>query len=355
MFADFENHRYKAFALCQPFSIFPQGYHIHNGFSSDAATPPRRKPQAAQAVAGVQAAAEWARRHSGPAPRSHRAPVTLERRPGFRRSGRAPAADVAANGCGVALAVKHQQSLEQLLQSLLRQKTPVFLRKRPGSRVPLRLPRCRSARRSNSNASSAGDMQLLPLAQGPRHHMPAGARQSLGILFSHHHQIHANRQRQGAQRRPQRTQRLLPFLRGERGLGHHHQQIDVGIGPPIPPSPGAKQQHTPWPGFNPGQGGSHRLQVGVDGGGWDRHLCRVGRSLGSEPIGIQQGYLSKSAASPTSGMEASSSARLRREGLINAAVRMARCSASALRPWATARFCRACTIHHRRQAPITQP
>ena len=92
-------------------------------------------------------------------------------------------------------------------------------------------------------------MQLLALAQGPRHHMPAGARQSLGILFSHHHQIYPHLQGQGAQRRPQRTQRLLPFLRGERGLGHHHQQIDGGIGQPIAPSPGAKQQHTPWPGF----------------------------------------------------------------------------------------------------------
>ncbi len=120
-------------------------------------------------------------------------------------------------------------------------------------------------------------MPLLPLAQGPRHHMPAGARQSPGILFSHHHQIYPYRQRQGVQRRPQRTQRLLPFLRGERGLGHHHQQIDVGIGPPIPPCPGAKQQYTPWPGFNPGQGVSHRLQVGFDCGGWVRHGCRLGR------------------------------------------------------------------------------
>ena len=42
--------------------------------------------------------------------------------------------------------------------------------------------------------------------------------------------------------------------------------------------------------MNPGQGSRHRLQVGVDRGGLDRHVCRVGRSLGLEPIGIQQGY-----------------------------------------------------------------
>jgi len=90
----------------------------------------------------------------------------------------------------------------------------------------------------------------------------------------------AHRQRQGAQRRPQRTQRLLPFLRAERGLGHHHQQIEVGIGLCISPCPGAEQQHTPWSGFNPGQGRFHRLQVGIDGGGWDGHLSRVGRSEG---------------------------------------------------------------------------
>ena len=140
---------------------------------------------------------------------------------------------------GWLLAVKHQQSLEQLLQGLLRQKTPVFLRK------------CRGIQGS----PEAAQIQLLALAQGPRHHMPAGARQALGILFP-----------------------------------YHHQQIEVGIGPRIPPRPGAKQQHSPWPGLNPGQGGCHRLQVGIDCGGWERHLCRVGRSLGSEPIGIQQGY-----------------------------------------------------------------
>jgi hypothetical protein len=77
--------------------------------------------------------------------------------------------------------------------------------------------------------------------------------------LTYHHQIHGHRQWQGAQRRPQQTQRLLPFLRGERGPGHHHQQIEVGIGPYIPPGSGAKQQHTSWPGFNTGQGSLHRL------------------------------------------------------------------------------------------------
>jgi hypothetical protein len=33
-----------------------------------------------------------------------------------------------------------------------------------------------------------------------------------------------------------------------------------------------------------------RGAAGIGCGGWDRHLCRVGRLLGSEPIGIQQGY-----------------------------------------------------------------
>jgi hypothetical protein len=32
---------------------------------------------------------------------------------------------------------------------------------------------------------------------------------------------------------------------------------------------------------NPGQVSLHRLQVSVDRGGWDRHGCRVGGSLGS--------------------------------------------------------------------------
>ena len=77
----------------------------------------------------------------------------------------------------------------------------------------------RGSRSREPPQGSAGDLQFLPLAQGPRH--------------------------------PQRMQRLLPFLWGERGLGHHHQQIEVGIGPPIPPRPGAKQQHSPWPGLNP--------------------------------------------------------------------------------------------------------
>ena len=147
----------------------PQG--SAGGFSSAAAAPLRGRPQAAPTAAGLQLAGVWARRRSGPAPRSHRGPAVLVPRPEFHRSGRAPAAGVAAIVAG--------------------------------SRVPLRLPRCLSASRSNSSASSAGDIKLLPLAQGPRHHMPAGARQSLGIRFPHHHQIHAHRQTQGPQRRPQ--------------------------------------------------------------------------------------------------------------------------------------------------------
>ena len=47
---------------------------------------------------------------------------------------------------------------------------------------------------------------------------------------------------------------------------------------------------------------------------------------------------SKSASRPTSGMAASSPARFRRGGSSKAAARMARCSASALRPWEPARF-----------------
>ncbi len=34
-----------------------------------------------------------------------------------------------------------------------------------------------------------------------------------------------------------------------------------------------------------------RGAVGLDRGGWDHHLCRVGRSVGQEPRGIQKGYL----------------------------------------------------------------
>ena len=56
----------------------------------------------------------------------------------------------------------------------------------------------------------------------------------MGILPPYHHQIHAHRQTQGPQRRPQQPQRLFPFLWGERDLGHYHQQIEVGIGPRIP-------------------------------------------------------------------------------------------------------------------------
>ena len=76
----------------------PQG--SVGGFSSAAAAPLRGCPQASPAAAGVQLAGVWARRHSGPAPRSHQAPAVLVPRPEFRRSGRAPAAGVAANGCG---------------------------------------------------------------------------------------------------------------------------------------------------------------------------------------------------------------------------------------------------------------
>ncbi len=36
--------------------------------------------------------------------------------------------------------------------------------------------------------------------------------------------------------------------------------------------------------------GRGRGAVGIDCGVWDRHLCRVGRLLGSERIGIQQSY-----------------------------------------------------------------
>ncbi len=52
------------------------------------------------------------------------------------------------------LAVKHQQIFEQLLQGLLRQETPVFLLKRRGIQ----------------GSPEAAQMQLLPLAQGPRPH-----------------------------------------------------------------------------------------------------------------------------------------------------------------------------------------
>ena len=52
---------------------------------------------------------------------------------------------------------------------------------------------------------------------------------------------------------------------------------------------------------------------------------------------------SKSASQPTSGMEAKSSANGRRCGVSKTAARMARCSASALWPWAPACFLRAFT------------
>ncbi len=105
--------------------------------------------------------------------------------------------------------------------------------------------RCGPAQQSHSSASSAGDMQLPPLPQGPRHPMPAGAREALGVRRSHHHQIHGHPQWQRPQGSTQRPCRLLPFLWCERGLGHHHQHIEIGIRPGIPPRPGAKQQQQP--------------------------------------------------------------------------------------------------------------
>jgi len=107
-----------------------------------------------------------------------------------------------------------------LLQARCRNKSQVSLwftdlRTTTGLRRRIQLSCCRTSARktsssSSSSATSAGDIKLFPLAQGPRHHMPAGARQALGIL--------------------------TPY---------HHQQIEVGIGPRIPPRP---EQLSPPPG-----------------------------------------------------------------------------------------------------------
>jgi len=71
-----------------------------------------------------------------------------------------------------------------------------------GFRRRIQLSRCHTSAwmvssSSSSSATSAGDIKLFPLAQGPRHYMPAGARQALGILFPYHHQIHTHRQTWG--------------------------------------------------------------------------------------------------------------------------------------------------------------
>lgn len=62
-----------------------------------------------------------------------------------------------------------------------------------------------ASQRASSAKSSAGDMQLPPLPQHPRHPMPAGSPQ--------------------------------PF-----GVGLSHQQIQIRIGPGVAPRSGAKQQ-----------------------------------------------------------------------------------------------------------------
>jgi hypothetical protein len=67
----------------------------------------------------------------------------------------------------------------------------------------------------------------------------------------------------------------------------NQQPIDIGIGRA---SPRAREPHSSTHALalvqhRPGQ--LHPLQVGVDGGGWDRHSCAVGRSLGSERMGIR--------------------------------------------------------------------
>ena len=78
--------------------------------------------------------------------------------------------------------------------------------------------------------------QHLALPQRSGHHVPARTSQCSGVLLTHHHQVHPHR---GPQGRPQRLQCHLPVQRGQPCLGHHHQQIQIRIGPGLAPCPGA--------------------------------------------------------------------------------------------------------------------
>ena len=110
-----------------------------------------------------------------------------------------------------------------------------------GSRPKRRPRRWRRTIVSSSRASSAGDMEHLPLAGHIAEDMPAGAAEPFRVSAAGHHQVDPHPQQAKAFSKPSPAGQLLGGL--EVGLAQDHRQIQIGIRAGLSLGTGAKDHH----------------------------------------------------------------------------------------------------------------